>query len=80
MQHYTDDNTDGYTPEQLDALNAELDALLTATCEMLRPDRFCAVGWRGKARCPNEGNSLCCVSSKNRWHRLQNPRYTCIES
>ena len=28
-QHYTQDNTDGYTPAQLDALNAELDALLS---------------------------------------------------
>lgn len=29
QQHYTMDNTDGFPQEQLDAWNAELDALLT---------------------------------------------------
>ena len=28
MEHYTTDNTQGYTSEELDALNAELDGLL----------------------------------------------------
>lgn len=29
MPHYTEDNTQGYTQEELDALNAELGALLS---------------------------------------------------